>query len=701
MDTCKVLVLFLVAVACEVTRGYRVGVGRTDVTGPIAEITLMGYGKFEQKGSGLHTRQYARTYIIQDDTNSLVFVNVDVGMMADGVRIQVLKQIQSKFNGTYHADNVMISGTHTHSAPGGFMMHTFFDIPSGGFCKQTFDALVSGIAKSIEAAHMNLQEGRLYVATTNVLGITVNRSPTSYLKNPLKERQKYAHDTDKELVQLQFVAQDGTPLGAINWFPIHGTSLNKSNTLVSSDNVGYASLVLENYADRETMQGQSDFVGSFASSNLGDVSPNIKGPKCHQSGTECDAGSKCSDMFEECYAMGPGDDMFESVALIGLKLGSQAWDLIKSKSGVEVTGPVQSIHQYVDMSIARAVFFNKVTGKFESLRGCKPAMGYSAGAGTTDGQYLPFLRQGMTEYTWWVDAVTNVLAKPTREEIRCHAPKPILLASSHLKFPFDWQPQVVSTQLGRIGNVAIACVPGEFTTMSGRRMREAVADIMGENTTVVIAGLCNTYSDYIATYEEYQDQRYEAASTLYGPHTLNLHLHQYQKLATALMENKTLSRGPKPRGLDSNKMGSLIPPVIFDAPKKSHKFGDVLVQPKDVILGTGDNIARATFVGANPRNNLRLDDTFFLVETLSADGKWTAIASDADFSTKMHWRRTNVVEGTSEVDLEWDPSNFDCDSKQFRFRYFGDYKSLRGNIHGFEGISRPFTVKWAGDVMSS
>lgn len=126
---------------------------------------------------------------------------------------------------------------------------------------------------------MNLQEGRLYVATTNVLGITVNRSPTSYLKNPLKERQKwvrdwwvalpkfwilklfffhsrYAHDTDKELVQLQFVAQDGTPLGAINWFPIHGTSLNKSNTLVSSDNVGYASLVLENYADRETMQGQ-------------------------------------------------------------------------------------------------------------------------------------------------------------------------------------------------------------------------------------------------------------------------------------------------------------------------------------------------------------------------------------------------------------------------------------------------------------
>ena len=40
--------------------------------------------------------------------------------------------------------------------------------------------------------------------------------------------------------------------------------------------------------------------------------------------------------------------------------------------------------------------------------------------------------------------------------------------------------------------------------MSGRRMKNLLGEIFGKNSTVVISGLCNTYSDYIATFEEYQ-----------------------------------------------------------------------------------------------------------------------------------------------------------------------------------------------------
>jgi neutral ceramidase len=35
-----------------------------------------------------------------------------------------------------------------------------------------------------------------------------------------------------------------------------------------------------------------------------------------------------------------------------------------------------------------------------------------------------------------------------------------------------------------------------------------------------ISGLSNTYTHYVTTLEEYQKQRYEAASTIYGPYTL-------------------------------------------------------------------------------------------------------------------------------------------------------------------------------------
>lgn len=59
----------------------------------------------------------------------------------------------------------------------------------------------------------------------------INRSPTSYLLNPQSERDEYATlgDTDKEMLQLKFTRSDGEPVGLLNWFPVHGTSMNASN----------------------------------------------------------------------------------------------------------------------------------------------------------------------------------------------------------------------------------------------------------------------------------------------------------------------------------------------------------------------------------------------------------------------------------------------------------------------------------------
>lgn len=61
-----------------------------------------------------------------------------------------------------------------------------------------------------------------------------------------------------------------------------------------------------------------------------------------------------------------------------------------------------------------------------------------------------------------------------------------------------------------------------FRTMSGRRTRKAVLDTLKKNgysddTVVVIAGLSNTYSDYVVTYEEYQVL---ANRSPYGGHSL-------------------------------------------------------------------------------------------------------------------------------------------------------------------------------------
>lgn len=45
----------------------------------------------------------------------------------------------------YTVDNLVISATHTHSGPGGFMMDVLTDIFTGGFVPQTYHALLDGI----------------------------------------------------------------------------------------------------------------------------------------------------------------------------------------------------------------------------------------------------------------------------------------------------------------------------------------------------------------------------------------------------------------------------------------------------------------------------------------------------------------------------------------------------------------------------
>lgn len=70
---------------------------------------------------------------------------------------------------------------------------------------------------------------------------------------------------------------------------------------------------------------QGPFVAAFASSNLGDVSPNTRGPKCEFSGNNCSKQYTCPGKKEMCFASGPGRNMFESTSIIANKMFKESW----------------------------------------------------------------------------------------------------------------------------------------------------------------------------------------------------------------------------------------------------------------------------------------------------------------------------------------------------------------------------------------
>lgn len=684
--------MFVLAPGCLAS--YSIGVGIADTTGPVAEVIFMGYARMDQKGSGIHLRTFSRAFIIDDGEERFVFVSVDSAMVGNEIRKAVLRKLESQYGNLYTEENVMISGTHTHSSPGGFMMDVLFDLTTFGFVKETFNAIVNGITKSIERAHDGVVPGRIFVARGEILDANINRSPLAYLNNPKVERDKYEYDVDKTITQLQFVGADNRPLGVINWFAVHPTSMNNTNHLVSSDNVGYASVLFEKMMNKNSFVGKGPFVAAFASTNLGDVSPNTRGPKCEFSGLNCTEQYTCPGKKEMCFASGPGKDMFESTSIIARKMFNKAAELWNGGQTKEVIGPVRVVHQFVDMPRQTAEFYNITSGNVEKVKGCLPAMGYSFAAGTTDGPGSFAFEQGTTTSNPFWNAMRNFLAAPTDEDVRCHGAKPILLATGRMRLPYEWQPRIVSTQVALIGNLVIAGVPGEFTTMSGRRLRESIKTATNsvsdeEDYSVIIAGLCNTYSDYITTPEEYQVQRYEGASTIYGPHTLTIYQKLYQELVMAAIHKKEVLPGPDPPDLASKRLISFLTPVLYDTPKWGRNFGDCVQQPKSVVH-PGDVVA-AAFVSGHPRNNLMTDKTYLTVERLSSNGTWLVIATDADWETKFEWIRTSAILGSSQVYITWEVPE-DAKQGEYRIKHFGYYRYILGGVYPYQGVSNTFQV---------
>merc|ERR1712142_422149 len=75
---------------------YNIGVGRADITGPAAEIGMMGYAKQGQNTAGIHIRQYARAFVIEgtETGTRVVFVSVDTGMMGQLVKKDVMTKLE-------------------------------------------------------------------------------------------------------------------------------------------------------------------------------------------------------------------------------------------------------------------------------------------------------------------------------------------------------------------------------------------------------------------------------------------------------------------------------------------------------------------------------------------------------------------------------------------------------------------------------
>jgi len=62
----------------------------------------------------------------------------------------VVRKLRNIYGNMYTDENVLLSGTHTHSGPGGYWQYVLFEFTSLGFVKESLDVIVDGVVESIK-----------------------------------------------------------------------------------------------------------------------------------------------------------------------------------------------------------------------------------------------------------------------------------------------------------------------------------------------------------------------------------------------------------------------------------------------------------------------------------------------------------------------------------------------------------------------
>lgn len=725
----------------ELKYPYLIGAGIHDTTGPPAEVMFAGYTDFNQKGAGLLMRTRSRAFVISDGQKRVALVTVDIPLLSSGVHYEAIEKLKERFGDLYTEQNVVISATHTHSAPGAFFKTHLLNLFAGlGFSPANFNAIVNGIYESVVKAHNNLTPARIAYSSGEFSHeegkrLNRNRSPEAYERNP--EADDYLvgdeehDDTNRTLSQLKFIREDEAEIGLYHWLPHHPNVSGSHLFLINGDVNGLASYRFEKMMDAD-YQTDNQFVASFNYTNAADSSGNLPEDISVFEAHFPEENLKL-DGRDNWIADGTHD--YQRMAMRTDTVMTLAEELF-NEPGEEVTGPIDYRQMFVYMPHfpidpefieESQIYWDDELGEtIDTCKLCDGAAGVSFIAGSMEDGDSGMVSQetnprtNVTDYssfditTIGTDTVANLAAivlqlitnnKSTHAEMDCQTEKTIAISLEEAKKISPggkaWnlnQP----IQIIRLGSLGIIALPVEVTLMSGRRLKDELSRIMPELNHVMINSTSNGTAMYLTTREEYAAQHYEGGANFMGPYTLNAVQQMLSNLAESFRPDTPLPDYAV--GLDAVR-DSLIPSptpktggVITDAKPLTKDWGEVRDDAEPSYTISHDplrpTVARASFVGAHPNNNLQHQATYLEVlriEETDSGEKETVIARDWDPETRFIWERPGSI-ATSSVTIEWHiPS--DTPPGEYRLVYYGHRKDLDGSIHPITGRSRRFTVE--------
>ncbi len=516
---------------------WKAGLAKREITTYEEGMVMLGWESAQQRIAGVIMPLHARALVLRAGRVAFAYVCTDLCLMTIAVRHAVLERLRG-LGSEWGPHNVMLTATHTHSGPNGYSHHPIYHANTKGFSTAVFETIVEGIVASIAAADERcvpavLRFGEAIISFEEP--VAFNRSVAAYNRNPGVDRVPASRPelaTSRRSLTLRIDrASDGRPLGIVNWFGVHGTSLRVENTYLHPDNKGIAAHLYET-----TMASSSErshpFVAIFAQGAAGDVSPT--------SPVEPEPAQARSDLAR---AARNGAIQFRharkaaEAALASAPLGEELRFETRNvdMAAVEVDPVFSGGRRHVRTSQG-TIGLATAAGTAEGPGPLYPARSVLTGLsaitraargwlGARVDPKLPFLEVGAGTNGSFLGVlgIRGYMPLVGRHQ---HAVEFLRAADdAGLLGDGPWAPRVLPLQIVRLGRLLLCGVPGEPTTVAGAELgqsieRAAWQGAKGARPKVVVNGYANGYAGYVATQAEYELQNYEGASTLFGEWTL-------------------------------------------------------------------------------------------------------------------------------------------------------------------------------------
>ena len=602
----------------------RAGAAEVDITPPPG-YPMAGHSLEGRVGLGVWTRLHARAIVLEDaDGRPLVLLSADLyaisGGLADAIAERLGRNPTTKHIGREH---LVVGATHTHHGPSGFdtaRAYAMHSGPEAGFDPLLFGFLADRMAAAVEQAVSNRRAATVTRHTVAVPTVARNRSIEPFLQNaeaeqivaantnlpgcgPHAEAEGSAalvdacHAVDPLLETLHVTdPASGQSIAVVGFFAVHATAMPNRTELYHGDLFAAATA-----RARDTF-GNGTVVALFNGAE-GDVSPNW------------------------------AEQGRQATLALGHAL-AEAMVVSVDEPGSPVSGPFQAWHAVAP--IADTTFEDARGASHRTGRRAVP--GYGMAGGAEDGRTRHFgkgRREGV---------------RANRERVRGHGhkrplvPVPLLaLAHPRRDFPLD-----APLTVHRLSGLTLVTLPGEFTTVMGRRIAQAVAEATRDDARVVTVGLAGEYLSYFTTPQEYALQHYEGASTLYGPAAGPLVAHhlagivrsraQLQERSFAYRPGATRTFGPTRR---------VVRQRVDDALERILGQLDALPRHRTVELTVVDAIGPWPPAGVDSPTTPRVG-----IETQGDDG-WVPLVANGRPVNDAGERFVTVVTGVSDDALTW------------------------------------------------